>query len=1291
MYLKSFFIKTTQIIILLFLMILPSQGFARENVLYIITGAHQDLGYGYTYKETMDEYVKQLRGHVDLIERNPEIRFSMGNTNNTKDFVLRYPQYKERLKKLMAAGNITTPAQWTGGESGWFNGEFLVRTVTYPKYWAMSRLGHTPHWFQFNDTPSITPQLAQILAKSDIHLLQGSHPGALLYILGEGRFWYYVGLDGSKVPIYLIDYGDAINFSDGFSDGEGGVNQQEFNHWAGKWARNFRKFKTKISLAATDHGTEVERSQRLKKFVKDWNRNNAAKYGFRVEMKTEEDFARYVKNEIIGKNAPLPEMTGTANPWPWAGSAWNLNIMRQHSLVENRLLTVEKLAGINELLGLSDYPALKINRAWEDILWYPDHNWGWKADTTAVKKKSVQRAYDLTNKLLQANLKKLAASVNYKNQGTPLLVFNPLNWSRTENVSLELKKIPQGKWAVFDARGEAAPAQLLLEKNKKGRPRLLFQAKDVPGMGYKVFYLRDKLSNLPKVKSDLTSGKDFVENSYYKVSLAADGSIKSIYDKKADRELVDDSKEHKFGGMNAYSKKGFKIADKVVPSGFKLIENGSARVSLQVTGHILDKKLPVSMTVRLSAYTPWVEHEIELDTGLNKGGGSSRMFFYLAPFKDLSGKGQVGVPYGSMPNIPDVDRMINLDVSRRSPDRGFIIGDGRYRDISKWQKDIQKWINLGDGSYSVDLAFDNIQTRTFFRDRTFPVTHLLAYYPGNILTWRVLIRGHKGDWRQADTPRFGWEASNPLLAVQGQRGKGKLPEELSFITLEVPSAPESNNVILSVFKKAFDGQGYIVRFYEAEDKDVQVSVKVTPLLNIPRIEVSRVNLIEKPLEKLTMKNDGYLINALGYGIESVGFFPRKKTDDVKPAGIADLKAGRVTSSTVQLNWTASGDDKKQGTAGAYELGMSSIPLNEGNWGKAKLLKLDLSPKASGSKEQYMLSGLKPDTKYYFALKVIDESGNISVISNLATAKTEAIDTTAPAAVYDLRVSRTDAYSVVLQWTATGDDGQEGRASNYMIGYAAEPINEANWASANRLSKVPAPKSFGETDTVEVLGLTPNTKYYFALKAVDEVKHVSHLSNVVSQRTSKPRVLTITKGFSDTHVSGVNEEEGIMNYGKSKFTRNWAWGVRTVLLKFGLGSIPEGAHVSKAVLKIYSYDITYGDAGSVIAYRLTQDWDEMGSNWRYASRGKRWKKAGGTIDRGTDFGLGPNGMLCKAPVVDGGSWVELDITRLVRGWLSGKYPNYGVAIHGNCPEDCGIYYRSREHKNKKLHPVVEISY
>ncbi len=111
-----------------------------------------------------------------------------------------------------------------------------------------------------------------------------------------------------------------------------------------------------------------------------------------------------------------------------------------------------------------------------------------------------------------------------------------------------------------------------------------------------------------------------------------------------------------------------------------------------------------------------------------------------------------------------------------------------------------------------------------------------------------------------------------------------------------------------------------------------------------------------------------------------------------------------------------------------------------------------------------------------------------------------VDKTPPNPITDLAVSYVQSSSVTLTWTATGDDGLDGKANSYDIRYSQEPITEANFSSATQVSNIPSPVDPGQEQTVTINGLLPVTTYYFAIKVLDEVPNVSPISNVVSATT-----------------------------------------------------------------------------------------------------------------------------------------------------------------------------------------------
>jgi len=89
-----------------------------------------------------------------------------------------------------------------------------------------------------------------------------------------------------------------------------------------------------------------------------------------------------------------------------------------------------------------------------------------------------------------------------------------------------------------------------------------------------------------------------------------------------------------------------------------------------------------------------------------------------------------------------------------------------------------------------------------------------------------------------------------------------------------------------------------------------------------------------------------------------------------------------------------------------------------------------------------------------------------------------------------------ADSVVLSWTAPGDDGNVGTAAFYEIGVSSAPITSANWPSASVVPGAPAPRAAGTRQSAVVRGLSRGATYYFAIKTTDDASNQSELSNVV---------------------------------------------------------------------------------------------------------------------------------------------------------------------------------------------------
>jgi hypothetical protein len=91
-------------------------------------------------------------------------------------------------------------------------------------------------------------------------------------------------------------------------------------------------------------------------------------------------------------------------------------------------------------------------------------------------------------------------------------------------------------------------------------------------------------------------------------------------------------------------------------------------------------------------------------------------------------------------------------------------------------------------------------------------------------------------------------------------------------------------------------------------------------------------------------------------------------------------------------------------------------------------------------------------------------------------------------------------TVLLRWTAPGDDGLNGRATHYDLRYSRYGVSGLDtlgwWNSATRVNvwnKVPALP--GMPDSVRVFGFTPGYRYYAMIRTCDEVPNWSSYSNL----------------------------------------------------------------------------------------------------------------------------------------------------------------------------------------------------
>jgi phosphodiesterase/alkaline phosphatase D-like protein len=122
-------------------------------------------------------------------------------------------------------------------------------------------------------------------------------------------------------------------------------------------------------------------------------------------------------------------------------------------------------------------------------------------------------------------------------------------------------------------------------------------------------------------------------------------------------------------------------------------------------------------------------------------------------------------------------------------------------------------------------------------------------------------------------------------------------------------------------------------------------------------------------------------------------------DSIRPAPVASLAITGVTDSTASLSWTAVGDDSLTGIATSYDIRYSTTPITAANFTSATPVSGVPLPATPGTSQSVVVHNLSREVTYYFAMRVIDDAGNASALSNVPSRATT--DTMAPSAVRDL--------------------------------------------------------------------------------------------------------------------------------------------------------------------------------------------------------------------------------------------------------------------------------------------------
>jgi subtilisin family serine protease len=216
------------------------------------------------------------------------------------------------------------------------------------------------------------------------------------------------------------------------------------------------------------------------------------------------------------------------------------------------------------------------------------------------------------------------------------------------------------------------------------------------------------------------------------------------------------------------------------------------------------------------------------------------------------------------------------------------------------------------------------------------------------------------------------------------------------------------------------------------------------------------------------------------------------------------------------------------------------------------------------------------------------------------------DDLAPATVQDIAILETGVKDLWVSWKESGDDGDIGQASRYLVRLAAEPLtDEAAWNAARPVVLSDLSRSNGRVSG-RITGLEYNQSAYIAVRAVDNVGNTSAIST--------------SKGFTLQPVAVLLTEEAGSDTNWSKIETPWSLVTRN--METFLSDSANGSYQNNANVVAETVDFDFNDSDLMLDVK-TRHQLEAGYDFGYIElskdQGQNWielKKITGSSDWST---------------------------------------------------------------------------
>lgn len=807
-----------------------------EDIIVNGTGhSHIDVAWLWTLSQTREKAVRSFATVLELMKHYPEYRF-MSSQPQLYEFVKEdQPELYERIRAKIREGSWEPEgAMWLEADCNLISGESIIRQIMFGKLFFQEEFGADSKILWLPDVFGYSAALPQILKKCGVECFITSKISWNEYNKMPYDTFMWQGIDGSRILSYFITTPDpGQDYETNHRTTYNGVIRSDTV--LGTWERYQQKALTNNVFMPFGHGDGgggptrdmIEYGRRLSKGIP-----GVPKFKFN----TLKSFLKDLNAQLEKNKDLLPDWVGELYLEYHRGTYTSMARNKRYNRVaELLLMETEGLYTMAKTLLGEEYPAEKLNGIWKTVLLNQFHD--------IIPGSSIKSVYEESNyqyetiikeleSLSEIAMKKIADSIRLDTEA--LVVFNPTGFPMGNVITASL---PEWCKSVKSENGQLFPVQLTPDNNA------LTYIPFVSPKGYSVYELCREEADVPGSRTINTS---LIENDFFRIELDDNGLITSIYDKFNEREVVKEG--HKANRLVAYEdlpctydawdinifykQKSWEVLE---VDNIQVLEQGPVRMTLQIERTFLNSR--ITQYIQVYSDIPRIDFRTRIDW-------KERNILLKAYFPvDVNAtKATYDIQFGN------VERPTHWNTSW---------------DMARFEVCAHKWADLSENGYGVSLLND-CKYGYDIKDGTMGITLLKsATYPNEeadreVHEFTYSLLPHRNDFRDC-TVKQGYALNMPFRAFVAAPKSGKLPKDLFFAFVE------SENVVLETIKVAENGDGIILRMYEAYNRRGKV------VLNLPVTvkQAYECNMLEENICGLKFENNRVYLEIKPYEVKTV--------------------------------------------------------------------------------------------------------------------------------------------------------------------------------------------------------------------------------------------------------------------------------------------------------------------------------------------------------------------------------------------------------------------------------------